>query len=319
MTTTNRISGRVWAYIGAILGGTVSIAANIAHSFIPPIGASAEWSPETGAVLSATFWPVSLFVAIEILARTPWPKAIGSHMVRWIGLPPVVLVAAFVSYRHLSGLLAHYGEDTLVVYLGPLAVDGLMGMATGALIATSPHRTQSHISTADTASAVTTSTPPVPPVEPAATAPAARRTPAKKATPRKAAAPKNSTTPRKAATPKPDVATDPVTAAVPASRRSTPAAPAATPAPSTLDSSVSTVDAAPSPAPAPALVTRARHLADQHLAATGNQITPEKLAEQLRLDDFVAGQLHTALGLPAARPRTAVTAANGTPVQNSPS
>jgi hypothetical protein len=29
-----------------------------------------------------------------------------------------------VSYRHLSGLLAFYGEDPLTVLIGPLAADG---------------------------------------------------------------------------------------------------------------------------------------------------------------------------------------------------
>jgi hypothetical protein len=40
-----------------------------------------------------------------------------------------------VSYRHLSGLLAHYGEEPIIYYVGPLAVDGLMVMATAALAA----------------------------------------------------------------------------------------------------------------------------------------------------------------------------------------
>src|SRR5690606_65095 len=48
----------------------------------------------------------------------------------------VASVAAVVSYRHLSGLLSHYGEDPLTVAIGPLAVDGLMVVATGALLAT---------------------------------------------------------------------------------------------------------------------------------------------------------------------------------------
>jgi hypothetical protein len=66
--------GRGWAYIGAISGGAVSIAANIAHSFLPPHNAPAGWSPEPGAVVGAVVWPVFLFIAVEILARTVWPK-----------------------------------------------------------------------------------------------------------------------------------------------------------------------------------------------------------------------------------------------------
>jgi hypothetical protein len=132
--------GRGWAYGGALLGGAVSVAANVAHSYVPPPGAPAAWSPHTGAVVGAVFWPVALFVAIEILARTRWPDPTRWVVLRYAGLLPVALVAALVSYRHLAGLLAFYGEDPLTAALGPLAVDGLMVMATGALIATAPAR-----------------------------------------------------------------------------------------------------------------------------------------------------------------------------------
>jgi hypothetical protein len=134
--TTSNTPGRGWAYIGAILGGAVSVAANIAHSYIPPTHAAVDWSPDTGAVIGSVFWPVALFVAVEILTRIPWPAGKGWTMLRFGGLLPVALVAAVVSYRHLSGLLDHYSEDTLTVTIGPLAVDGLMIMATGALLAT---------------------------------------------------------------------------------------------------------------------------------------------------------------------------------------
>lgn len=133
--------GRGWAYVGAVLGGVVSIAANVAHSYVPPTGAGTGWSPPTGAVIGAVFWPLALFVAIEILARTAWPAGRRWVVLRFLGLVPVAVVAAVVSYRHLSGLLGWYGEDPLTVTIGPLAVDGLMVMATGALVATSRSRT----------------------------------------------------------------------------------------------------------------------------------------------------------------------------------
>lgn len=131
-----RAAGRGWGYAGAILGGAVSIAANVAHSYVPPAGAGAGWSPPAGAVVGAVFWPVALFVAIEILARTPWQAGRRWVAIRFGGLLPVAVVAAVVSYRHLAGLLAYYREDPLTVAIGPLAVDGLMVMATAALIAT---------------------------------------------------------------------------------------------------------------------------------------------------------------------------------------
>lgn len=131
-------NGRGWAYIGSALGGGVSIAANIAHSFVPPKNwpKAEEWHPSPLAVVVSVFWPVALFVAVEILARTAWPVGWRWKLARFGGLLPVALVAALVSYRHLSGLLDIWGEDDLGTALGPLAVDGLMVMASAALLAT---------------------------------------------------------------------------------------------------------------------------------------------------------------------------------------
>lgn len=133
------MNGRGWAYAGAILGGAVSVAANVAHSYVPPEAGwrAAAGGPEPGAVGAAVFWPVALLVAVEILARIPWPDGWRWTAVRFGGLLPVALVAAFVSYQHLSGLLGHYGEDPVTSHVGPLAVDGLMVLATAALLATS--------------------------------------------------------------------------------------------------------------------------------------------------------------------------------------
>jgi len=161
-----KATGRGWAYTGAILGGAVSVAANVAHSYVPPAGAQ-RWSPHLGAVIGAVFWPVALFVAVEIFARTPWGRQAKWAALRWLGLLPVALVAAVVSYRHLSGLLAFYREDALTATIGPLAVDGLMVMATAALVATGIGRS-APVAEPAPAPAVT-----VTPAEPAITAPSA--------------------------------------------------------------------------------------------------------------------------------------------------
>jgi hypothetical protein len=131
------MSGRGWGYAGAVLGGAVSVAANVAHSYVPPLNTVTGWAPPVGAVIGAVFWPVALFVAVEIFARTSWQTGRRWVAVRFGGLLPVAFVAAVVSYRHLAGLLAHYREDWLTATIGPLAVDGLMVMATAALISTS--------------------------------------------------------------------------------------------------------------------------------------------------------------------------------------
>ncbi|GIE96684.1 DUF2637 domain-containing protein [Paractinoplanes rishiriensis] len=192
------VSGRGWAYIGAALGGSVSIAANVAHSYVPPVGAAAGWTPQPGAVVGAIFWPLALFVATEILARVAWPSGRGWTALRFGGLLPVALVAAFVSYKHLAGLLAFYGEDSLTAMLGPLAVDGLMVMATGALLATGRRATDT---AADVAPVVTQAVidagpdreqlAPEPPAAPAAEPVApVTKPPVKRVTPRPASAAK---------------------------------------------------------------------------------------------------------------------------------
>ena len=327
-TTRIQTGGRGWAYASAILGGSISIAANIAHSFIHPHGAPVDWHPEPGAVVGAVVWPVVLFFAVETLARTPWPKKVSYHLLRWIGLPPVAFVAALVSYRHLSGLLDHYGEDRLVVVLGPIAIDGLMIMATGALIATAPIRVPAapvdvhdQVVTVNPApiTPILTTPPTLTPVPaplpaPAPAAAAVKKTPAKKAAPRKAAA-KKATTPAATSTPtRSTVATQPIEQAnPPAQRHAVPPAPAQAPAPSTRDSSVATVDVAPplkAPVPA-ALLTRARHLADAHQQATNEPITKGVLAVQLRVNTDTAEQLLAVLGLDANRPSHTTTFANG--------
>ncbi|MFG1605876.1 DUF2637 domain-containing protein [Actinoplanes sp. NPDC049265] len=184
------VSGRGWAYIGAALGGTVSIAANVAHSYVPPADVPVDWTPQTGAVVGAIFWPVALFVATEILARVAWPSGRRWTALRLGGLLPVALVAAFVSYKHLAGLLHFYGEDTLTAMLGPLAVDGLMVMATGALLATARRVTD----VAEDIVTVTDTTSEAPIARVAETSPAPatpiKKTPAKRVTPRPASASK---------------------------------------------------------------------------------------------------------------------------------
>jgi len=311
---TNRPSGRGWAYTGAILGGLVSVAANVAHSFIAPPGAVAGWSPQPGAVVGAIVWPVFLFVAVEILARYTWPAGGWWTLLRFGGMTPVTLVAAFVSYRHLSGLLTYYGEDTLVSTFGPLAVDGLMVMATGAILATGVrirHTTTTAPVTAPAVPAKPASTNPEPatPATPvvASVSPASTPTPVPVPAGSIAPGPSSTVSPspaaslRESATPVATLA--PVTV---------PVAPAPTAAASAKDN-VTTADAAPPigrPVPA-ALLTRARHLAQAHHATTGSPITAGELAVRLRVNSDTATQVLTVLDLAPDHPNRPITTVNG--------
>ncbi len=121
-------AGRRWAYGGAALGVSLSIAANVEHVLVQ----GNDTAP--GAVVSAAACPVILLVALEVIARTRWPDGLRWVLLRWLALPTVAVVAASISYLHMRSLLLVYGESTWAATVGPLAVDGLMAVAVGALL-----------------------------------------------------------------------------------------------------------------------------------------------------------------------------------------
>lgn len=137
--------GKAWATVAFLLGIAVSVAANVAHTWHPGEGVlrryalvhgSAQgWRPEVGAQIGAATYPVALLLTVEILSRVAWPAGKAWNLARFGGAGMVALVSAIVSYRHMSGLLGAYGEDWLTAAIGPLAVDGLMVVASMALLA----------------------------------------------------------------------------------------------------------------------------------------------------------------------------------------
>jgi hypothetical protein len=321
--------GRGWAYTGVMLGGLVSIAANITHTFLPPAGQADTWRPPLMAIVFSVCWPVFLFVAVEILARTEWPRRIFTWtLVRWVGLLPVAVVAASVSYRHLSGLLAHYGEEPFVALIGPLAVDGLMVMATGALIATGRHH-RAHMTNQQAA--------PVPVAAPAPMARPATPTPAPTIpvpatappTPVEPAAPVIVPTPAQVA-PRitqpppttPTVRATPVRSGTrtPTSRSSKPAADRSTLRPSTTDTPVTASDAAQPTLPVvpPALLAQARQEVDRYRTEHGTAPTAGQLAARMRVNSTDAAQALALMNLDREHtPTTPIRTVNGQPVKAS--
>jgi hypothetical protein len=327
------MSGRGWAYTGASLGGAASIAANVAHSFIPPANAALDWTPEPGAVVGAIVWPVFLFVAVEILARVAWPTGLTWQAIRWAGMLPVAAVAALVSYRHLSGLLAYYGEEPIVCVLGPLAVDGLMVMATGAILATGqptstvvsaeatdtirpaptpPAVSTPHPATPETADgiflaeAVPTSAPALPePARPEFPTPAdvaARITPAPASTPDRPAATRLATASTRRPRPRtPETMTTANPLAAPAT--DTPVS-APEPAQLTLPTVVD-----------PSLLARAEQVARQYRTEHGTPISAGQLAARLRVNSDVASQALAVMNLGPHSPTQKIATVNGSAVK----
>ncbi len=334
MTTMPSLSGRRWAYIGAALGGTVSIAANIAHSYVPPSGAAEGWSPNGGAVIGAVFWLVALFVATEILTRVAWPSGRTWWLLRWTGMLPVAFVAALVSYRHLSGLLAFYGEESIVCVLGPLAVDGLMVMATGAILATGHHsQTTPSMSTPaipDTAVRPAPTLPAVPtpqPATPVPVVPAPQPTPeptvaeaalaAPIPTPAKVAAritPSPTTIPLRSTT----VPARTADTSKPRPRTPEPAAPAVKLAAPATDTRVNAPEPPQFPLPLPvdpSLLARADTVARQYRTEHGTPITAGQLAARLRVNSEQAAQALAVLDLGPNTPTTKIPTVNGSSVK----
>jgi outer membrane biosynthesis protein TonB len=283
------------------------------------------------------FWPVALFVATEILTRVAWPSGWQWQLLRWAGMVPVAFVAALVSYRHLSGLLGYYGEESLTCVLGPIAVDGLMVMATAAILATghTQHTTTSEpesVSAVPDLTEVPAPTPavPAPPIyvpqpvdnrepttQPAATpnpVPVPRTEPMP--TPADVAArvtPSPTSTPLRPTAVRPAPASD----SKPRPRKTVPTAPV-----KPLAASADTPVTAPKPAQLtlplpvdPALLAKAREIATQYRTQTGTPITANQLAARLRVNTEIATQALAVLDLGPNSPTTPIPTVNGKPVK----
>ena len=315
-----KVPGRGWAYTGAVLGGVSSIAANVAHSFVPPVNAPTGWHPQYGAIAVSMAWPIFLFVVVETLIRVQWPRGWSYHLLRWCGLLPVAIVAAFVSYRHQSGLLSHYGEERIVAVLGPLAIDGMMIMAAGALYAINarirmikadltPTRPVSVPTAATAYVAVPAVTAPVPPtvVEPI---PAPATTPV----PTPAVVAQRLTPPRTASDPTASATVSTGARTTSPNRASKPAPRPARPAPSTADTSVTASHAAGSKLPVPpALLVKVREVAKDYQREHATPITAGQLAVRLKVTSEQAAQALALLDLAPTTPtRTSI---NGQPIK----
>lgn len=131
------MAGKGWARFGFATGIGASICGNIAHSFVHDPGKTKS-HPQPGAIIASAFWPVALLISIEVISRVAWPSGKRWQFVRYGGLSVVAAIAAVISYIHLYGVLMAYHESRLSASLGPLAVDGLMAVSSGALLALAP-------------------------------------------------------------------------------------------------------------------------------------------------------------------------------------
>jgi len=140
------LTSRRWARFALAFGAAASVTGNVAHTVLTP--------SVVGLVLRvvlAVFWPLALFVGIEVLVRVAWRDKFIDLAGRAVMMVPVSVVAAVVSYQHLHGLMRLGGEDAFSAMIGPLAIDGLMMGGTVALLAIRARALAHSIELAETA------------------------------------------------------------------------------------------------------------------------------------------------------------------------
>ena len=112
-----------WAVRAVLaLGVTASTVANILHADDNPISQTiAAWPP------------LALLLTVELISRVPVHRR-GLAAARLAATASIAGIAAWVSYWHMVGVAARYGETGPSPYLLPLSVDGLVVVASICLV-----------------------------------------------------------------------------------------------------------------------------------------------------------------------------------------
>lgn len=155
--TDNRLQRMQWAVRATLaLGVAASVTANILHAQANPIAqAIAAWPP------------LALLITVELVTRVPvHRRALG--VIRVVAASAIAGIAAWISYHHMVGVVARYGETGTVPYLLPLSVDGLIIVASVSLVELAARRRELDT----TPPPAPTEAPPAPPHRPAQSAPA---------------------------------------------------------------------------------------------------------------------------------------------------
>jgi hypothetical protein len=122
MTTKQLFRVRWFVRATLILGVAASVAANVLHA--------------KGNLISqiiAAWSPLALLLAVELISRVP-VQGRTLTIVRLGATAAISAIAAWVSYWHMAGVAARYGETGASPYLLPFSVDGLIVVASICLV-----------------------------------------------------------------------------------------------------------------------------------------------------------------------------------------
>jgi type IV secretory pathway VirB10-like protein len=112
-----------WAVRAVLfLGIAASILGNVLHARDNPISqAIAAWPP------------LALLLTVELISRVPVHRR-SLAAARVVAIVVIAGIAAWVSYWHMAGVAARYGETGASPYLLPISVDGLVVVASVCLV-----------------------------------------------------------------------------------------------------------------------------------------------------------------------------------------
>jgi hypothetical protein len=123
MTNLPRLRRIRWTVRATLLAGVAaSVAANILHANPNPVSqAIAAWPP------------LALLLTVELISRVPTHRR-ALAVVRMVAAAGIAGIAAWVSYWHMTGVAARFGETGSSPYLLPFSVDGLVVVASVSLV-----------------------------------------------------------------------------------------------------------------------------------------------------------------------------------------
>jgi len=105
-----------------VLGVAASVAANVLHA-----------RPDPVAQIIAAWPPLALLLTVELISRVPVVRRLLAAA-RLVATTGIAAIAAWVSYWHMAGVAARYGEQGASPFLLPLSVDGLVIVASVSLV-----------------------------------------------------------------------------------------------------------------------------------------------------------------------------------------
>jgi hypothetical protein len=112
-----------WAVRATLAVGVgASVAANVLHAKADPV-----------SQVIAAWPPLALLLTVELISRVPVHKR-HLAVLRFAATAVISGIAAWVSYWHMAGVAARYGETGASPYLLPVSVDGLIVVASISLI-----------------------------------------------------------------------------------------------------------------------------------------------------------------------------------------